>query len=80
MPKCTSLSEHGMKLTQMRREMSTFHSIEVNENSLTRLCCRCNAISEDATPAGCRLTATDAQEVVAGIAIIVLLETKKLLN
>ena len=64
----------------MRREMSAFRSIKVNKNCVERLYCRCDAIGEDASPAGCQLTATGPREVAAAIAVIALLENKKFLK
>ena len=74
MPQCTSLSKHGMKLTQRRRKMSTFRSTEVNENCVVCLYHRYDVFGEDAASAGCQLRTTEAREVAAAIAIIALLK------
>ena len=71
-PKCTSSSKHGMKLTQRRRKMSTFRSTEVNKNCVLCLYRRCAAFGEGAASAGCHLEATEAREVATAIAIIAL--------
>ena len=74
MPQCTSLSKHGMKLTQRRRKMSTFRSTEVNENCVVCLYRRYGVFGEGAASVGYRLRTTEAREVAAAIAIIVLLK------
>ena len=77
MPECTNLGEHGMKLTQKRREMSTFRSTEKNKIYVKRLCLRCVAFGEGATSAGRWLKTTEVREVAAAITIMVLLKIRK---